>query len=97
MTAADGDARSNELLAESISPQLIEYLRWTRWDGKLPLFSGSSQSPFVSIPLDRLEAAEGASATGQPTNGVAGPNPAAGVPTRAVATPVAVATSTPGP
>jgi regulator of protease activity HflC (stomatin/prohibitin superfamily) len=95
VTAADGDARANELLAESISPQLIEYLRWTRWDGKLPLFSGSSQSPFVSIPLDRLE---GTSDSGQPASSVAGPTtPAVAGPTRAAATPVRAATPTPSP
>jgi regulator of protease activity HflC (stomatin/prohibitin superfamily) len=96
VTAADGDARSNELLAESISPQLIEYLRWTRWDGKLPLFSGSNQSPFVSVPLDRLEGtSDDTSGTSQPTSSVAGPTaPRIATPTRAVATPVR-ATPTP--
>lgn len=54
VTAAEGDARANERLTDSLSAQLIEYLRWTRWDGKLPLVSGS-QSPLVSIPLDRLD------------------------------------------
>jgi prohibitin 2 len=98
VTAADGDARSNELLTESISPQLIEYLRWTRWDGKLPLFSGS-QSPFVSIPLDRLDgASDDSTGSTQPTTDAAGPTtPRVVAPTRAaVATPVR-ATPTPRP
>ncbi|HEX3244469.1 MAG TPA: prohibitin family protein [Chloroflexota bacterium] len=80
VTSADGDARSNERLTASISPQLIEYLRWTRWDGKLPLFSGS-QSPFVSVPLDRLSGGDDSAAAAQPTAAVAGPTPQQPAPT----------------
>jgi regulator of protease activity HflC (stomatin/prohibitin superfamily) len=98
VTTADGDARSNELLAESISPQLIEYLRWTRWDGKLPLFSGSSQSPFVSIPLDRLDGtSEDSSDSSQSTSSVAAPTtPRTAAATRAGVTPFRP-TPTPSP
>lgn len=87
VAAAEGDARANELLTQSISPQLIEYLRWTRWDGKLPLFSGG-QAPFVSVPLDRLEAAESPTATTQPESPIVAPTRPA--PTRAPATPARV-------
>jgi prohibitin 2 len=90
VTAADGDARSNEMLAESISPQLIEYLRWTRWDGKLPLFSGSGQAPFVSVPLERLDGtSENSSDSSQPTSGGASATtPRTATPTRPGNTPV---------
>jgi regulator of protease activity HflC (stomatin/prohibitin superfamily) len=49
--SARGEADANRARAESISPQLIDYLRWTRWDGRLPMFQGGSQ-PLVSIPLE---------------------------------------------
>jgi regulator of protease activity HflC (stomatin/prohibitin superfamily) len=93
---ADGESRSNELLADSISPELIEYLRWTRWDGKLPLFSGSSQAPFVSVPLDRLDGTrDDSSDSSQSTSGVSGPTTSrTAAPTRPGATPVR-ATPTP--
>ena len=42
VAAAKGEADANNAPTASISPQLIDYLRWTRWDGRLPLFSGGS-------------------------------------------------------
>jgi hypothetical protein len=33
---------------------LIDYLRWTRWDGRLPQFQGGSQ-PLISVPLDQTQ------------------------------------------
>ncbi len=56
VAAAQGEARSNEVRTAAITPQLIDYLRWTRWDGRLPLFSGG-QSPIVSIPMPTEPAA----------------------------------------
>jgi regulator of protease activity HflC (stomatin/prohibitin superfamily) len=93
---ADGESRSNELLADSISPELIEYLRWTRWDGKLPLFSGSSQAPFVSVPLDRLDGTrDDSSDSSQSTSGVSRPTTSrTAAPARPGSTPVR-ATPTP--
>jgi hypothetical protein len=67
----------------SITPQLIEYLRWTRWDGKLPLFTGG-QSPLVTVPLDSITSApSGGSPTPAPsptpgTRPPAQPSPAPG-------------------
>jgi len=51
---AQGEADANRARTESITPQLIEYLRWTRWDGRLPMFQGGSQ-PLVSVPLDSAQ------------------------------------------
>lgn len=73
--AAEADAKANDALTASISPQLIDYLRWTKWDGRLPLFSGG-QSPFVSIPLERLEPSDGGSASPSPAPATS-PAPAA--------------------
>ena len=55
VATAKGEADANRAKTESISPQLIDYLRWTRWDGRLPMFQGGSQ-PLVSVPLDSTQA-----------------------------------------
>jgi regulator of protease activity HflC (stomatin/prohibitin superfamily) len=47
---AKGEADANRARTESISPQLIDYLRWTKWDGRLPMFQGGNQPPLVTIP-----------------------------------------------
>ncbi|MFN0070272.1 MAG: prohibitin family protein [Chloroflexota bacterium] len=93
VTSADGDARANELLSESLSPQLIDYLRWTRWDGKLPLFSGG-QAPFVSVPLDRIDGSDASAAPATSAPDVPGPATPRVAATRVVVTPVR-ATATP--
>jgi regulator of protease activity HflC (stomatin/prohibitin superfamily) len=49
--AAQGEADANRARTASITPQLIDYLRWTKWDGRLPMFQGGQQ-PLISIPLD---------------------------------------------
>lgn len=54
VATANGDATANELLTQSITPQLIDYLRWTKWDGKLPLVSGGAQ-PLFTLPLDQTQ------------------------------------------
>ncbi|MDP2659620.1 MAG: prohibitin family protein [Dehalococcoidia bacterium] len=43
---AQGEATSNQVRAASISAQLIDYLRWTRWDGKLPMVNGGANTLF---------------------------------------------------
>src|SRR5438067_1797710 len=52
VATAEGDATANARLTASITPQLVDYLRWTKWDGKLPLVSGESQ-PLLTLPLER--------------------------------------------
>lgn len=39
---AEGEAKANEVRTKSISPQLIDYLRWTRWDGRLPMVTSGN-------------------------------------------------------
>jgi regulator of protease activity HflC (stomatin/prohibitin superfamily) len=46
---AKGEAEANQVKTASINPQLVEYLRWQRWDGRLPMVTSSNASPFVSI------------------------------------------------
>jgi regulator of protease activity HflC (stomatin/prohibitin superfamily) len=54
VASAEGEARANQVRAASITPQLIDYLRWTRWDGRLPLVSGGSATPLIPLPADTL-------------------------------------------
>jgi regulator of protease activity HflC (stomatin/prohibitin superfamily) len=58
VAAARGEADANRARTDSISPQLIEYLRWTRWDGRLPMFQGGQQ-PLISVPLDATQPTAG--------------------------------------
>jgi hypothetical protein len=44
-------------LTESLSPQLIDYLRWTRWDGRLPQVTGGGSGSLISVPLPTADAA----------------------------------------
>lgn len=47
---AQGEAQANEVRTKSISPQLIDYLRWTRWDGKLPMVTSGGNTLF-QLPI----------------------------------------------
>lgn len=49
---AQGEATANEVRTKSISAQLIEYLRWTRWDGKLPMVTGGGNTLFQIPALE---------------------------------------------
>ncbi len=55
VATADGEAHANRVLTESVTPQLVDYLRWTKWDGKLPMVSGGAQ-PLLTLPLDQPQA-----------------------------------------
>lgn len=57
IAAAEGEARANQLRTASITPELIEYLRWTRWDGKLPQVL-SEQSPLLTLPVAQDQTSE---------------------------------------
>ncbi|MDQ6623797.1 MAG: hypothetical protein M3Y86_10010, partial [Verrucomicrobiota bacterium] len=49
LTQARAQAEANDLLAKSITPALISYEQLRRWDGKLPLFSGSGGTPLIDV------------------------------------------------
>lgn len=49
LTYAEAEAKANRMLAESLSPQLIEKMRLEKWDGHLPYINGGSTNPFVSL------------------------------------------------
>jgi len=73
---ADGDAQANKLLTQSISPELIDYLRWTRWDGRLPQVTGGSSGTLISVPLPTAEASPAAPAGATTAPAAAGPTAA---------------------
>ncbi|MCC6626883.1 MAG: prohibitin family protein [Chloroflexi bacterium] len=88
VAAAEGEARANLARAASITPQLIEYLRWTRWDGRLPMVNGGA-TPLITLPP---EAPSGAPASGSTAAPAA---PAAPAPAPTVAAPRPAPTATP--
>jgi regulator of protease activity HflC (stomatin/prohibitin superfamily) len=49
---AEAQAHANEVLARSVTPELIKYNSVQRWDGKYPttLFSGEQSGVIVSLP-----------------------------------------------
>jgi regulator of protease activity HflC (stomatin/prohibitin superfamily) len=79
IAAAEGDAKGNQLLTESLSAQLIDYLRWTRWDGRLPQVTGGNGT-LISVPLPTAEASPASATSTGPgvatPPAVAGPRPA---------------------
>lgn len=51
---AIAQAEANRIIAQSLTPELIQYRQVERWDGKLPLFS--SRSGEMSTPLTMIDA-----------------------------------------
>ena len=47
LTKAKAQAQANELLAQSITPPLIQYEQLQRWDGRLPMFLGATGTPLI--------------------------------------------------
>lgn len=45
---AKGKAQANEVLKQSLSPEIVEIKKIEKWDGKLPQVSGGA-TPFVQI------------------------------------------------
>jgi regulator of protease activity HflC (stomatin/prohibitin superfamily) len=48
--AAEAEAKANRVLAASLTPELIEKLKYEQWDGKLPgVITGSDGSVIVDV------------------------------------------------
>lgn len=56
VASAQGEAQANQVRAASISPELIEYLRWQRWDGRLPMVTDSNATPLIGLPAEATPA-----------------------------------------
>ena len=39
--AAEAEAEANKMIAESLTPSLIDKIKYEQWDGKMPTVSGS--------------------------------------------------------
>lgn len=44
---AEAQAEANQLLSRSLTSDLIRYQQLQRWDGRLPVFSGSNATPLI--------------------------------------------------
>ena len=49
LTEAQAQAQANRLLAQSITPTLVQYEMAKRWDGKMPTVSGGAM-PMIQLP-----------------------------------------------
>lgn len=49
LAEAEAQAKANRLLAESITPTLVQYEMSKRWDGKMPMVSGGAM-PLLQLP-----------------------------------------------
>jgi prohibitin 1 len=47
---AQGKAKANQVLQQSITPELIEYTKAQKWDGKLPTYQGGTGT-IMSVPI----------------------------------------------
>ena len=51
---ARGEAESQRLIHETLTPDLIQKQTVERWDGKLPLIVGEGHSKLLEVELDKL-------------------------------------------
>lgn len=46
---AESQAKANKILAESLSPEFVQYQAILRWNGELPKMTGSNAVPFINV------------------------------------------------
>lgn len=46
---AEAQAKANEILAKSLTPELVQYKSVEKWDGILPRMTGNSAIPFIQV------------------------------------------------
>ena len=49
LKVADAQAKANKLLAQSLTPEFVQYQAITKWNGELPKMTGSSAVPFIDV------------------------------------------------
>lgn len=49
LRVAEAQAKANKILAESLTPEFVQYQAITKWDGVLPKFTGSAAVPFIDV------------------------------------------------
>lgn len=48
---AEGQAAANQIIARSITPELVQYMAAQKWNGQLP--AATSGVPFINLPMSR--------------------------------------------
>ena len=49
--AAEAQAKANELLTESLTPELLEKMYYEKWNGELPyIYGGDGMTPVIQVP-----------------------------------------------
>lgn len=46
---AEAQAKANKVLADSLTPEFVQYQAITRWNGELPKMTGSAAVPFIDV------------------------------------------------
>lgn len=49
LRVAEAQAKANQLLADSLTPEFVQYQAITKWDGQLPKMTGSAAVPFIDV------------------------------------------------
>lgn len=49
MLNAESQAKANKILAESLTPEFVQYQAIIKWDGQLPRMTGSNAVPFINV------------------------------------------------
>ena len=52
LIAARAQAEANELLAKSITNEILAQMYYDKWDGKLPYLYGSDSSTLIQVPVN---------------------------------------------
>lgn len=47
--SAESKAKANRLISETVTPQLIEYMKTDRWNGTLPTVVGAGSNTIISL------------------------------------------------
>jgi regulator of protease activity HflC (stomatin/prohibitin superfamily) len=68
LTEKQAEAKANQLIAASMTPELIRYLTIQRWRGEVPMYSSAqSPIPFMSLPDARQMPPDGRQPEGKPS------------------------------
>jgi regulator of protease activity HflC (stomatin/prohibitin superfamily) len=49
LRVAEAQAKANQLLSDSLTPEFVQYQAITKWDGQLPKMTGGAAVPFIDV------------------------------------------------
>jgi regulator of protease activity HflC (stomatin/prohibitin superfamily) len=55
LTRAESQAKANDLLAKSLTPEVVNFQAMQKWDGVLPTVTGSGGIPFIQLQPKQRE------------------------------------------